>query len=228
MDSFELNKIAGAVLGTLTLTLGLGIFSEILFAPEAPAKPGYEIASPKARPRRRLPPPPRAFRSRSCLPRPPSRRAPMSPSGAARATTSRKAPAPRSAPDLYGIVDRPVASAPGFAYSAAMKAHGGNWTPQALNTFLANPKADISRHGHGLRRHPQGDGAGGPDRLSEFAVPQPEAAAHRRRCGARCRSGRRWRQAGRARCPCCRSHGRCGTVHRAQVRRRVDRDIRAG
>ncbi|OYZ97906.1 MAG: cytochrome c family protein, partial [Rhizobiales bacterium 17-65-6] len=35
MDSFELNKIAGAVLGTLTLTLGLGIFSEIIFAPEA-------------------------------------------------------------------------------------------------------------------------------------------------------------------------------------------------
>ncbi len=48
-------------------------------------------------------------------------------------------------PYLYAIVDRPVASATGFTgYSASMQAHGGNWTPEALDAFLIRPSAYIS------------------------------------------------------------------------------------
>ncbi|MES0862458.1 cytochrome c family protein [Ruegeria sp. SCPT10] len=48
-------------------------------------------------------------------------------------------------PYLYAIVDRPVATAKGFTgYSAAMQAHGGNWTPEALDAFLERPSAYIS------------------------------------------------------------------------------------
>ena len=48
-------------------------------------------------------------------------------------------------PYLYGVVDRPVASAQGFTgYSASMQAHGGNWTPEALDAFLTKPSAYIS------------------------------------------------------------------------------------
>ncbi|WP_319547339.1 cytochrome c family protein [Ruegeria conchae] len=48
-------------------------------------------------------------------------------------------------PYLYAIVDRPVASAKGFTgYSAAMQAHGGNWTPEALDAFLTRPSSYIS------------------------------------------------------------------------------------
>ncbi|MDA7966908.1 cytochrome c family protein [Ruegeria sp.] len=48
-------------------------------------------------------------------------------------------------PYLYGIVDRPVAAAEGFTgYSPAMQAHGGNWTPEALDAFLIRPSAYIS------------------------------------------------------------------------------------
>ena len=48
-------------------------------------------------------------------------------------------------PYLYGVVDRPVASAKGFTgYSASMQAHGGNWTPEALDAFLERPSAYIS------------------------------------------------------------------------------------
>jgi len=47
-------------------------------------------------------------------------------------------------PYLYGVVNRPVASAEGFGgYSAAMQSHGGNWTPEELDAFLANPKGYI-------------------------------------------------------------------------------------
>ena len=42
-------------------------------------------------------------------------------------------------PYLYGVVGRPVASAQGYAYSAAMAAHGGEWTPEHLNEFLIAP-----------------------------------------------------------------------------------------
>ena len=46
MDSFEVNKILGAVLGTLTFVLALSIGTGILFSAHAPEKPGYELPSP--------------------------------------------------------------------------------------------------------------------------------------------------------------------------------------
>lgn len=47
-------------------------------------------------------------------------------------------------PHLDAVVGRPVASVPGFAYSDGMKAHGGDWTPDALFAFLSNPKKVVS------------------------------------------------------------------------------------
>ena len=43
MDSFTLNKAAGAVLMVLILTMGVGIVSDVIFHPTIPGKPGYEI-----------------------------------------------------------------------------------------------------------------------------------------------------------------------------------------
>jgi len=45
-------------------------------------------------------------------------------------------------PALNGVVGRPVASEPGFAYSDAIKKLGGNWDPDRLDTWLKSPKAD--------------------------------------------------------------------------------------
>lgn len=42
------------------------------------------------------------------------------------------------APNLWGVVGRPIAS-DGFTYSAALKRETGEWTYEALNAFLANP-----------------------------------------------------------------------------------------
>jgi cytochrome c len=44
MDGFELNKIMGAILGTLLFTLSLNIVTGGLFAAHPPTKAGYEIA----------------------------------------------------------------------------------------------------------------------------------------------------------------------------------------
>lgn len=42
-------------------------------------------------------------------------------------------------PNLWGVVGRPVATAPDYAYSEAMRSVGGRWTPDALRRFLADP-----------------------------------------------------------------------------------------
>ncbi len=47
-------------------------------------------------------------------------------------------------PHLDGVVGRAVASIGDFGYSDGMKAHGGDWTPEVLETFLANPKGVVA------------------------------------------------------------------------------------
>ena len=44
-------------------------------------------------------------------------------------------------PDLYNVIDRPVASVSDFDYSSALKGLGGEWTYDRLNEWLTNPKA---------------------------------------------------------------------------------------
>lgn len=43
-------------------------------------------------------------------------------------------------PPLYGVVGRAKASVADYAYSEALKAVGGAWTPEALDGYIANPK----------------------------------------------------------------------------------------
>ena len=45
MDSFEFNKIAGAVLGTLLFVMGLGIISDSIFHHGVPKKSAYALPS---------------------------------------------------------------------------------------------------------------------------------------------------------------------------------------
>jgi len=44
-------------------------------------------------------------------------------------------------PTLWQVVGRPVASVPGFEYSAALRDHGGRWDRATLDRFLAAPQA---------------------------------------------------------------------------------------
>ncbi|HUJ36875.1 MAG TPA: cytochrome c family protein, partial [Hyphomicrobium sp.] len=46
-------------------------------------------------------------------------------------------------PNLWGVVGRPKASHEGFNYSDAMKAKGGNWTPEDLAQFVHSPKTFV-------------------------------------------------------------------------------------
>lgn len=47
-------------------------------------------------------------------------------------------------PNLGGVMGGPVASKAGFAYSAELKALGGNWDWDRMNEWLKNPKAYVA------------------------------------------------------------------------------------
>ena len=145
MDSFELNKVLGAVLGTCLALLSLNIAAGAIFATHNPEKPGFEIAAQEedaARQAGRSGRRPRS-RCRCVLPAPMSSRGENSAKKCAACHTFGKGEPNRVGPNLYGVVGRPKASEAGFNYSAAMKAQKGNWTPEDLDVYLTNPRGMV-------------------------------------------------------------------------------------
>jgi len=142
MDSFELNKIMGAVLGCCLILLSLNITANAIFAPHKPAKPGYDIAVQEAAPAGK-PGAPAAPEEpiAKLLASADATRGEASAKKCAACHTFGKGEPNRVGPNLYGIVGRAKASVAGFNYSAALKAKGGNWTIDDLNAFVMNPKA---------------------------------------------------------------------------------------
>jgi cytochrome c len=144
MDSFELNKIMGAVLGTCLFLLAVNIAAGAIFAPVKPAKPGYEIAVPDqpAAKDQKGPAEPEVP-IEQLLAKADLGRGENSAKKCAACHTFNKGGRSLVGPNMWGIVGRPKASEPGFNYSAALKSKGGNWTIEGLNQFIANPKGMV-------------------------------------------------------------------------------------
>jgi cytochrome c len=144
MNSFELNKILGAILGTCLIMLALNIGAGAIFAPEKPSKPGYNIAvkeqaeGEKAGAAKEPDQPIETLLAKASVEK-----------GQATAKqcqachTFEKGGPNRVGPNLWNIVNRTRASEAGFNYSAAMKGKSGNWSFDELNKFLANPRSYI-------------------------------------------------------------------------------------
>lgn len=185
MDGFELNKIMGAVLGTLLFTLSLSIVSGGIFASHPPTKAGYEIAVKDDK---------GATGPASAEPQVPFENLLAEANPEKGASVARQCVAchdftkggpNKVGPNLYGIVNRDVATVPGFAYSNSMKSKKGKWGFDELNKYLENPGKMVpgtSMTFLGIRR--------GPDRAAVIAYlnktadapaalpkPQPVAAA---------------------------------------------------
>lgn len=146
MDSFEVNKILGAVLGTATFTLALFIGSDMLFSAHAPEKPGYELPSPAEDAGAGHAAPaavqvePIAVRLQKADPA----KGQALTKQCASCHTFEKGGPNKVGPNLYGVVGNKHAHLEGFGYSSAMKAkHGDDWTFEAIDHFLENPKAAI-------------------------------------------------------------------------------------
>jgi cytochrome c len=139
MDSFEINKILGALLFTCLCLLSLNIAANAMFSPLKPAKPGFEVAVTEHA----------GTEAAAKEPDEPIEKLLASATVDKGANAAKKCAAchtfgkgepNRVGPNLYGVVGRPKGTEGGFDYSAALKAKGGNWSVDDLNAFLTNPR----------------------------------------------------------------------------------------
>ena len=151
MDSFELNKMAGAVLATGLGVMAVSIISEAIYSPAVPEKPGYVIAtgdtggeggassggsggavvaSIAAR-----------------LQTADAKKGEASAKKCLACHTMAQGQPNKVGPNLYGVVGSPIIRPEtGFTFSAAFQAKGKEgftWTFEHLDDFLTNPRSYI-------------------------------------------------------------------------------------
>jgi cytochrome c len=144
MDTFELNKVLGAVLATCLGLQALHLFAGTIFAEQIPAKPGYEVAVKEETPS-----------GGAAAPKEPEKpieeRLASADADRGKSVTRvcqtchtfEKGGPNRIGPNLWGVVERQRASEAGYGYSAAMKAKGGKWDFGELDKFLTHPQSYI-------------------------------------------------------------------------------------
>ncbi|MEO9339173.1 cytochrome c family protein [Mesorhizobium sp. SB112] len=143
MDSFEFNKIIGGLLGTVFVVFSIAIVSDGIFAAPVPEKPGFHIEAVE---------PEAGGAAEAAVVVPIANLLEKADAAAGEAVFRRctachsgeKGGPNKVGPDLWDIVNRPVASHEGFAYSGALKefAQGGSvvWDYQHLSDFIHAPK----------------------------------------------------------------------------------------
>ena len=144
MDSFELNKILGAVLGTCLILLVTSFAASALFAPNKPEKPGFEIAVKEEaaggeKAAAAAPPEPieKLLQTASV------QKGEQAAKKCAACHDFTKGGPNKVGPNLFGIVGDKKGEVRGFNFSAAMKAKGGTWTIDDLSQFIDNPKGFV-------------------------------------------------------------------------------------
>ena len=147
MDSFEWNKIIGAVLGTAIFIFVVRLVAEKIYEPEHPAKPGYVVegvvetpaGGTSAAPVEETMPDWGTVLASADV-------------GAGKTTAVKcqqchdlsKGGPNKIGPNLFAVVGAPRGEGRGgFNFSSAMKAKGGSWSYDELFKFIKAPAVDI-------------------------------------------------------------------------------------
>lgn len=141
--NIETNKIAGAVFGTLLFVVGVNVIAGGVFAPKKPAIPGYDLPAPEEGATAEAPAAAPSEPLPVLLAKADVAKGQAAAKKCASCHTFENGGANKVGPNLYGIVGRAVASGSGFNYSSALKGKGGEWTYEALDAFIHNPKAAV-------------------------------------------------------------------------------------
>jgi cytochrome c len=143
MNSFEFNKTAGAVLGSLLLVFGLNEVSSAIYHHDKPEKAGFLIEVAEAAETA-------GGEAAAAEPLPVLLAKADATKGAATAKACLachsvdEAGENKTGPALWDVVERNMGASAGFAYSEGLTAKAGEkWTYEALNLFIQNPKGYI-------------------------------------------------------------------------------------
>jgi cytochrome c len=146
MDSFEWNKIAGAVLGTVMIVVILKIAAGAIFEVPPPAKPGYVVAGVEETTTGggEAAPVEEALPDWGTV-------LPKADLAAGKTVSGRceqchdlsKGGPDKIGPNLWGIVGRARASRASFSYSSAMASNHEVWDFDKLFRYLKSPQAVV-------------------------------------------------------------------------------------
>ncbi|MCD7058880.1 c-type cytochrome [Pelagibacterium xiamenense] len=143
MDSFELNKIFGAILGTLVFVMGVGFLAEAIYHPIEGRGATYELPMPEGTGEEAAEAAPEVA---SIAERMQTASAEAGANLINRCQSCHDFSASnedRTGPGLWGIVERPIAAHDGFAYSdalASLGAAGEVWSYENLDAFIESPR----------------------------------------------------------------------------------------
>ena len=143
MDSFELNKVAGAVLGALLFAVGSGFVAELIYHPKPAGNAGYPLPEPEPKSGGAAAEAPKAEPIAVRLASADADKGKGGTKACQACHSFEKGGPNKVGPDLWDIVEREKAHAAGFDYSAGLKEKGGTWTYEDLDHFLENPKGYV-------------------------------------------------------------------------------------
>jgi len=144
MDSYEWNKIAGAVLGTLIFVLVVRFAAEAVFEVQKPAKEAYHVVGVVASASTAAAPAEETLPDFGTVLKAADVTAGKTVAGKCEQCHDISKGGPNKiGPELWDIVGRPRATEPGFSYSSAMMSDHSPWTYAALFKYLKSPQGVV-------------------------------------------------------------------------------------
>jgi cytochrome c len=148
MNSWDMNKVIGAVLGTVLFILAVKmIVIPIVFHSPAPAKPGYIVqgveeatskaGAPEAQAQETVPD------FGTVLPKADAASGQQDAQRCAQCHDWSKGGPDKIGPNLWGVLGRPRGSKPGYSYSSAMSSSHDPWTFEKLFVYLKSPASMV-------------------------------------------------------------------------------------